>query len=208
MRRLLLLTLVLMLPALTGCPATGGVPMHFNDRGENCQGNIPPFIQNVELNSFLIAGQEASGYRMSVHFEWFDPGDPSANNPPSNIEGGDLTIEFGGYTSEDVPMTESLLVATCESLLVGDGEEAVDPCVLAGHGLGGGCPSGQDIDGCVGGALTTIWVGTSGPLVNNEVVDVEFRLRDRCMGTSNEKSASYQIGSGLAIEGGGGDEGA
>ncbi len=195
MRPLLLLILILMLPALTGCPADNIIPMHINDRGENCGDNRPPLVGNVELNSFLPEG--AVDYSLSIHFDWLDPGETEATQAP-NLEGGVFSIEFSDAASQDVAITEDLLVAACFPT---PSEDNANPCAGSGHSLGG-CSPGQ-IDTCVGAEVTFIY--QAAPAVQGDFIDMEFRIHDRCDGTSNEKSATYEVGSGLAIEGGGGD---
>jgi len=196
MRRLLLLTLGLPVLVLSACPADNIVPIHINSRGENCGENRPPLIRYVELNSFIPEG--SIDYAMSVHFDWLDPGESEATQAP-NFEGGLFSMEFGGRLSEDIEITEGLLVAACSPTPT---EEEPNPCAAAGYSLGG-CAPGQ-IDTCVAGELTFLWVAVT-PLQSGEFVDLEFRAHDRCQGTSNEKSATYEIGSGLAVEGGGDD---
>jgi hypothetical protein len=198
MRFLLLLSLALMAPALAGCPADNIIPVHVNDRGENCGDNRPPLIGNVELNSYIPEG--AIEYNLSIHFDWLDPGETTASQAP-NLEGGRFSVEFNDALSLDVDLTMDILEAACFPI---PSEDAENPCAGAGHSLGG-CATNQ-VDTCVGAEVTFIYLAA--PAVRGEFITMEFRIHDRCDGTSNEKSATYEIGSGLAIEGagGGGDD--
>ncbi len=184
---------------LAGCTPLGSAPIHINEFGENCYGNSPPAVGNVQINSFAPA--EGQTTYMSINFEWIDPGVSGASDAP-NVWGGNFTTEFSGYVAQDFELDEPLLTSACN---VPPPEDPEDPnlCSISGHPMNG-CSS-TDIESCPGGTLTFIYQAEDG-FQDGQVVDIEFRLRDRCEGTSNEKSATYLIGSGLAIEGAGGED--
>lgn len=195
--------LALILP-LAGCPVPGGSPVYITEYGEVCNANSPPAIGNVELNSFVPPNGTSN--LLSIHFDWIDPGVSGAADAP-NLESGWFTAEIGGYIAEDIVLTEDILVRACNSEPFENGEETVNYCTMAGHGLAG-CSAGA-VETCSSAELTIIYQAEGDGFQDDQVVQMEFRIRDRCLGTSNEKSASYVIGSGLAVEGGGAeDEGA
>ncbi len=184
----------------TGCPTFEGVPYSYGPNGIDCPSNNPPAVGNVELNSFFDPTLET--FFFSIHFDWVDPGVQGAGDPP-NMRGGRFTAEIFGYTTPDIELTEDVLVRACSWPEVEDG--ASDPCVLSGHGSSG-CPPGGNDDSCTQGEITVPIFSPDGAFTDGQILDLEFRVRDLCDATSNEKSATYQIGSGLAVEGGGGGD--
>lgn len=184
---------------LAACTPLGSAPIHINEYGENCYGNSPPAVGNVQINSF--SAPTGPTIYMSINFEWIDPGISGASDT-SNVWGGDFTTEFSNYIAQDYEIDEALLTSAC-NVLPPEDSESPNLCSISGHPMNG-CSS-TDVEICPGGTMTFIYQAEDG-FQDGQVIDIEFRLRDRCEGTSNEKSATYLIGSGLAIEGAGEDE--
>jgi hypothetical protein len=178
-------------------PATGW------DGTEDCSSNNPPAIGNVEINSIEIPTEEPTDdddsatvalYTLSVHFDWVDPGVPGAEDPPNLIAGGYWSGEIFGYDVPDILFNRDNLESTCGVPAEGD----TSPCAVFGHSSAG-CSSGST-EGCTQGEFTIPFTEDFGGFPGDEEVVMEFRIRDACGGTSNEKSATYLPGTGLAVE--------
>ena len=196
---------------LAGCFDPGPGPAGW-DADPDCANNSPPAIGNVELNSLEIieerdeprdddddSGEEVRYYTMSIHFDWVDPGVSGAEDPPNLVGGGYFSAEIFGFDTPDFPFTRGNLVEAC---VMPASEADPNPCAPYGHGSAG-CTSEGAVDTCTQGELTIPLTSDQGGFPNDELVELEFRIRDTCGATSNEKSASYQPGTGLAVEGGG-----
>ena len=198
---------------LLGCYDPGGGPAGW-DADPDCAGNSPPAVGNVEINSIEVVDEDAgdddamddddSGepvryYTMSIHFDWVDPGVSGAEDPPNLIGGGYFSAEIFGYDTPDFPFDRVNLVEAC---VVPASEANPDPCGVYGHGSAG-CSSAGAVDTCTQGEFTLPLIAEDGGFPSDEIIELEFRIRDACGATSNEKAASYQPGTGLAVEGGG-----
>jgi hypothetical protein len=190
-----LLAVPVLAALLAGCPAFDGTPYSYDADGENCHLNNPPAVGNVELNSIYF--EEELKWMVSIHFDWVDPGVQGAEDPP-NMVLGQFSIEFFRATTEDITLTREHLEGACVPGPEGD----PSVCAVFGHSMGG-CP---DAITCSQGELTVPYQPLDFDWVEDEEIELEFRVRDACGAVSNEKSATYTIGSGLAVEGGGGDD--
>lgn len=200
------LVLALVAAACLAACFDGGGPIAGWDGGSDCQSNNPPAIGNVEMNSLEIEEEERGGddddsadvrwYLMSIHFDWVDPGAEGAEDPPNLVAGGYFSGEIFGYDLPDFEFTRANLVDACAAPGV---EGNPDPCAAFGHGSTG-CPSEETIDQCTQGEFTLPLEAEGGGFPGDVVLDVEFRIRDACGATSNEKAASYQPGTGMAVE--------
>ncbi len=196
MRRALAPTASLVLALLlAGCPTFDGSAWGYGPDGENCHANHPPAIGNVELNSFFVPEWET--WMFSIHFDWVDPGVSGAEDP-GNMLGGWFTAEVLNAIAQDVELDRGVLEAACTWTSI---EDELNPCVLSGHSTSG-CP---DAAACSQGELTVPYLPEWQMQEDDEIL-LEFRVRDACSATSNEKTATYVVGSGLAVEGGGGDD--
>jgi len=197
---------------LVGCFDPGPGPGGWN-ADPDCANNNPPAIGNVEINSIEVldedVGDDDAGddddsvepvrwFSVSVHFDWVDPGVSGAEDPPNLIGGGFFSAEVFGADVPDYPFTRPNLVAACAMPATA---ENPDPCSVYGHGQGG-CSSEGAVDTCNTGEFTVPLAGEGG-FPNDRMMELQFRIRDACSATSNEKSASYLPGSGMAVEGGG-----
>jgi|GEM_PF-2815878 len=192
---------------LMGCPTnpaiTGWDGIYNDSDVANCLGNSPPFIANVEMNSFApdpLAG--ALGWSYTVHFDWADPGVAGAEDIP-NIWNGLYSHERQGVSSPDYVLDETALTSTC---LSGVNEATGDPaCAGTGHGMSG-CTPGS-IETCTQGELTYGPVTAEDILFDGQDIEVRFRIYDECGLSSNEKVVQYTIGAGLQSEQGPPEEG-
>lgn len=180
---------------LAGCPTFEGPPWSYSPYGEGCETNNPPVIGNVEVNSFYVVEWET--WMFSIHFDWVDPGVEGAEDVP-NMLGGRFTAEMMGADAEDADLTRTILENAC-TWPPPEGEDP-DPCDLSGHSMTG-CPSGS-VDACNQGEITRPYL-PDWLMQEDDVIQIEFRVRDACDATSNEKAVTYVIGSGMAVEGGG-----
>lgn len=178
---------------MLGCPTFEGPPYSYGPNGENCHQNNPPAVGNVELNSFFVPEWET--WMFSIHFDWVDPGVSGAEDPPNMVRGR-FSAEVFNAIAEDMVFTRDMLEAACTWGAVQEGE--LNPCVLSGHSSAG-C---ADAASCSQGELTVPYLPDFVMQEDDEIL-LEFRIRDACDATSNEKTATYLIGSGLAVEGGG-----
>ena len=212
MRRLALICLL-----LSGCFDPGPSAVGW-DGGPACANNSPPAVGNVELNSVLIPEEDQPGddddgaddddsaapvrfYSLSIHFDWVDPGVSGAEDPPNLVGGGHFSSEILGQNTPDLGFTRANLVDACSAPST---EADPNPCGAYAHG-GAGCSSPDAVDTCTTGEFTVL-VGAEGlGFPNNELVELEFRIRDACGATSNTKSATYQPGQGLVVEDAGED---
>ena len=179
---------------MTGCPTFEGTPQSYDAGGVNCHANSAPAIGNVEINS--LPSEEAETYLVSLHFDWVDPGVSGAEDP-SNLLGGHISIEFFGGSTEDIRLDRRILEEACtwESEV----EDDPSPCLPFGHSLAG-CADAKD--NCPQGEITGLFVPLDFTWVQDEEIELEFRIRDACGAMSNEKAATYEIGSGMAVEDG------
>ena len=179
----------------SGCPTFEGTPYSYDEDGENCHANSPPAVGNVEINS--LQSEEEETWLISLHFDWVDPGVSGAGDPP-NMLGGHIAIEFFGGSTDDIPLNRQILEDACtwEPEVEGD----PSPCIPFGHSMSG-CADAKE--NCPQGEITGIFVPLDFTWVQDEEIELEFRIRDACGATSNEKAATYEIGSGMAVEGGG-----
>ncbi|MCO4769579.1 MAG: hypothetical protein KDA24_06065 [Deltaproteobacteria bacterium] len=92
------------LPLLSsGCPVTNPqlVP-------EECVGNTPPVIGNLEVNSSAIA--DTDSWAMCLHVDWQDPGLDEAGNRGSdapNMFGALVSLEVEGYSTPGIWLDEA-----------------------------------------------------------------------------------------------------
>ena len=182
---------------MAGCPTFEGPPASYGPNGEDCHQNNPPALGNVELNSFYVTDWET--WMFSIHFDWVDPGVSGAEDAPNMLRGR-FTAEVFNAVAQDVDLTRDILESACSWGPVEEGE--LNPCVLSGHSSTG-CADATV--GCSQGELTVPYLPDYILQEDDEIL-LEFRVRDACDATSNEKTATYTIGSGLAVEGGGGDD--
>jgi hypothetical protein len=191
---------------LCGCPAspfvTGWDGVYNDSDAANCLGNSPPFIANVEMNSFPPAPEAAaSGWAYTIHFDWADPGVAGATDVP-NIELGSFSHERQGVTTPDYILDELVLTTTC---INGVNELGDLVCAGSGHGMAG-CSAGS-LETCTQGELTYGPVTAEDVLFDGQDIEVRFRVYDRCGLSSNEKVVQYTIGNGLQSESAAADDG-
>jgi len=177
--------LPLLAAVLLGCPASP-LTTGWEDSFDDCVGNSPPFLANVEFAFLLVPPLEplpdpppAPTFLVGVHFDWADPGVAEAADPP-NLWNGELTAELGGTVALDVPdyrLDEQRLVSTCVSPLVGDllGQEACEAMPFSFTG----CTPG-DLEACSQGELNLGPLGPEGGYAINDFVALTFRIVDRC----------------------------
>jgi len=179
------------LPVLFACQPLDPVE-GWDPGGNNCAQNTAPYIDNVQVNSTYVGEEEK--WLLAVGFNWADPGSGGAADPP-NLLGGEFTWELSGMTSEDVPLTQSILESGCTA------QATTTYCGLLT--VGGGCPNGG-VATCGTASLTVpgFIVPLSGTVSPEEgtVITMEMRLRDACGMTSNSKTATYALGQGLIVE--------
>jgi hypothetical protein len=97
MDRRLLASALIPLALLAASCGPGAAPV-FGD--EECVGNTPPLIGNLEVNSVFV--EESEMWAVCFHVDWIDPGEDELGNRGSdapNMYGGLFSIELGGVNA-------------------------------------------------------------------------------------------------------------
>ena len=186
----ILLTAILVL--LAGCYPAPEIPDGHDAGGVDCANNSPPFIANLEMNSFEQDGGDGL-WLLSLHFDWADPGIAGAADRP-NMSGGYISAEEQTFSFPTKWITPEHLVSTCI-----EPPDLAGSCLAAGHGSNG-CNSVNDLETCTQGELTMLLTSDDGGFSKYQDILLEFRVRDRCGDQSNFKLVEYEVGSGHLVE--------
>ncbi len=164
MARRLTLLVLLVLAAPLGCPLENP-----NLVSEECVGNTPPLIGNLEVNSYPLVDSAVDpptvvGWGICFHVDWQDPGLDDAGNrgsDPPNMYGGLVSAELTGYNLEHFWLDEDRIVP-----------------------------------GATEGEIDAWWCLEDSENLEDAIVDFAVRIRDRCDVASNVKTGTYIIGGG------------
>jgi hypothetical protein len=191
------------LAALPACFAPPAPVYGYDPGAEGCLENGAPAIGNTEINSWIDetlseppSEEDPDGlefWLLSIHFDWIDP--ESGGSPP-NMLGAYFNAEIFHYNVSSIVLNEAELESACAADNGGEDVSAADLCDASGHSMSG-C---SDAATCAQGEMTVAIVPAGDAFADSQEIELEFRVRDRCGATSNEKIASYHIGSGLAVE--------
>lgn len=180
----------------TGCWTDSGLPLVGDAGATGCDGNSPPFIANIEMASWF--DDNTALWQLGLHWDWADPGIGGASDPP-NMEGGYVSGEAVGFEVRSLFFTEASLVDSC-ILYSEEGSSVVaegSPCDAAPFSRVG-CTA-NSLETCTQGEMTYL-LNFEDALVQYQDIVLEFRVRDRCGASSNEKFIEYEIGSGHLLE--------